>query len=140
MPLLLYLTPPNCVQVALGSGVHVGEYVLAKIAVADAQRLREDQYRAHQLPFLYLAFLLFPTASVLHPIDQSIYRVLPVAGMGHKQPCRLGTLHLSIKEMGSGIRTPVHICDPTTASCGLHTVMHSRDVYILRCTVVTCVL
>jgi len=36
-------------KVALGSGVHVGEYVLAKIAVADAQRLREDQYRAHQL-------------------------------------------------------------------------------------------
>ena len=36
-------------QGSLGSGVHVGDCVMEKAAIADAQRLREDQYRAHQV-------------------------------------------------------------------------------------------
>lgn len=36
-------------QVMLGSGVHIGQDIMTEDAVADAQRLREDQYRAHQV-------------------------------------------------------------------------------------------
>ena len=36
-------------QVVLGSGVSVGEDVMGADAVTEAQRQREDQYRAHQV-------------------------------------------------------------------------------------------